>query len=246
MALISYENTYGVILKIKKDLTKLLTIIDTIVQLIFLIFYSYSIYTNLNNTIMLIIYSSLFLIALIYFIYHLITLNKKSETKKKVKVFVRYFKYIIKFITITIAIFDLIKFGITPTQKIMTMISIISLTIQILLEIIKKLIFYYIDLFIFAIKMDYDNSQAIKTIAKIGKISSNPSQSILEALDSKKNKKSLEETNLTPDQIKKIEEINKYKEDIIIKNNEKQKQKEQSKTELKQRVKSIFQRKNKK
>ena len=54
----------------------------------------------------------------------------------------------------------------TDIKKITTIASIISLIVQISIDLITRFILKYIDLFIESLKMDYENSTVLKEIKK--------------------------------------------------------------------------------
>lgn len=268
MAVVSYANTYGVILKLKKDLDIIQKVVDFIVQIIFLGFYAYSIYSNLNNTLLLTIYIILLSVSLFYFIFYIVTLNNKSKIfkkkiKYKVKKFVKYTKLLTSAITLGLAVYELINYETSDFTKILTIVSGISFGIQILIEFVTMFVNKYVDLFTESIKMDYEDSDLIKntvkTITKAKDIKANPLGELLAAVDilpeklsnKRNNDFKEEEIELTPEQIKTREKIEKYKEPIVesieqkkeIETIKRKEKIEKEKKELKDHLKSIFSKK---
>ena len=141
--------------KLVKDIDKSIFWTTLVIQIFFFFFYGYSIYTNLNNTIFLVIYILLAALALFNFIYMIVTHPYKKESGvKKVKLFARIFKYFINAAMIGVNIFEMAKFGGTDFNKIMIIVSGVSLGIQIILEFIRAFMAYYTDLFMTSIQMD--------------------------------------------------------------------------------------------
>ncbi len=172
MPLISYTNTYGVFLKLRKDISLIQRIIEILVQLIFLVYSGYLLFSNLNNISYFTIYCILFFISLLYFIFDMFVIFKKNKYIKKhikprVHKTVKYIKYIIKLAIIIMAIVEIYSLGnSTDIKKITTIASIISLIVQISIDLITRFILKYIDLFIESLKMDYENSTVLKEIKK--------------------------------------------------------------------------------
>ena len=169
--------TRAVSKKLITDLDKTIFWITLFVQLFFFFFYGYSIYTNIHNIIFLITYSLLAILALFNFIF-VITSHpyKKSDSVISVKFFSRVFKYLINGTMLGVNIFEMIKFGATDFNKIMIIVSGISLAIQIILEIVRKITSYYMDLFTTSIQMDLN---FVLKLAKVREYKGN----LLELLD---------------------------------------------------------------
>ncbi|MBE6137844.1 MAG: hypothetical protein E7176_05560 [Erysipelotrichaceae bacterium] len=254
---ISYVNTYGVIKKLNKDLDLITKVVDFLVQVIFLFFYGYSIYANLDKPILLVVYIVLFIISILYFFFYVLTLrivskNFKKKVKCRVKKSVKCVKYLTRFVTVGVALFEFFNYEISDFNKILTIVSCISLGVQILIDIVTKFVMSYVNLFTQAVQMDYEDSAVIKGLVKTGNFFSNPKASVLSALDiipekindKKNDDKGDESKELTPEQIKTREKINKYKEEIIEeKAQNKKNQTIKEKEELKSHLKSIFKRK---
>ena len=91
----------------------------------------------------------------------------KKHIKPRVYKTVKYIKYIIKLAIIIMAIVEIYSLGnSTDIKKITTIASIISLIVQISIDLITRFILKYIDLFIESLKMDYENSTVLKEIKK--------------------------------------------------------------------------------
>lgn len=267
MAAISYQNTYGVVLKLKKDIDIIQKIVDFIVQIIFLGLYSYSIYKNINNVLLLIIYSVLLVVSIAYFIFYIITLNNtsrifKKKIKYKVKKSVKYIKLMISATTLGIAVYEIINFEVSDFTKILTITSAISFGVQILIELVTMFVNKYIDLFTESIKMDYEDSDliknSVKAITKAKDIKDNPIGELLSIVDiipeklaNKQNKESNNEEVIDEEKNKTREKIEKYKKPLIeaqleqkkLDEIKKKERIENEKRELKEHIKSIFSKK---
>lgn len=169
--------TRAVSKKLVTDLDKSIFWITLIIQVFFFFFYGYSIYTNIHNIIFLITYSLLAVLAIFNFIF-VITSHpyKKTESVMKIKLFSRIFKYFINGTMLGVNIFEMIKFGATDFNKIMIIVSGISLVIQIILEIVRSITSYYIELFTTSIQMDLN---FVLKLAKVKEYKGN----LLELLD---------------------------------------------------------------
>lgn len=65
-----YDNTYGVLKKLKHDVVLTERIVETILQIFFLFYYAYLIYNNVNSFLYLIIYSCLSTVIYDSYIYN--------------------------------------------------------------------------------------------------------------------------------------------------------------------------------
>lgn len=169
--LVHYENTYGVLKKLKHDIALAERVVETALQIFFLFYYAYLVYNNLNNTMYLVIYAILGSISLIYFIFYLIGLiSKNSFYKKRVRNFVKrivtIIKYAIRIFTIVFAFVEMYHYPISDFDRIINIVSLVSLCLQMLVSIISHFVSRYIDLFITSIKMDYEESKISDYVEK--------------------------------------------------------------------------------
>lgn len=150
------NRTMGVANKLIEDIEKLLYYTTIIVQSIFFAYYGYSIYTNLNKLVLLLIFSLLFVLSVVGFIYFLLSYRKKSENHvKKVNKVFRIFKYVINGSMIILNLFEVTRYGGSEFAYMLIIFSSASLGIQIIVEFLRKFVTFYIDLFNIAFDKDF-------------------------------------------------------------------------------------------
>ena len=234
-----YDNTYGVLKKLNHDVVLTERIVETILQIFFLFYYAYLIYNNVNSFLYLIIYSCLSTVSIIYFIFYVIGLvsdNKyyKKRVKPLVKRIVTVIKYMIRIFTIVVAFVEMYKDPISDFERIINIVSLVSLGIQIAVSIISHFVSKYIDLFITSIKMDYEKSKISEYVNKGERIANdgikgsilgfiNEKAGLSDPEDNEVIKPSLSKEELK--QRKNVEDIaNKYLEDERLSREEKRKE----------------------
>lgn len=149
------DRTISVSIKMKEDLKRISFWTTIIVQIIFLFFYSYSIYKNVDFLLFLVIYIVLAVLSLLHFIYFLA--SNKSDNKKLVKKIKRVFrisKYLINGTMLGVNIYEMLKYGITDFNKVLLVVSGISLLVQVIIECARFFIEKYIELFQYSLKTD--------------------------------------------------------------------------------------------
>ena len=119
---------------------KLLFITNIFVQSLFLVFYVYSIYTNLFNTLFLIAYSILFVITCVNFIRYLITYIKQSKKPKIFSRVIRICKYTTNGALVAVNTYELIFFGATFIGALLLISSAISFFIHVFIELVRILL----------------------------------------------------------------------------------------------------------
>ena len=149
-----FENSRMVLSNLLEDIKKIWFISLCVVQSIFLLFYSYSIYKNINKTIFLVIYSVLFFISFVTFISILVSHIKNKKTTTAFARVKNILKYLANLTMIIVSVFEMIKFGSSDLNKILLIVSTISLLIQILIELIKVFADVYISAFDIALHKD--------------------------------------------------------------------------------------------
>ncbi len=196
--------------------------IDIAVQILFMALYSYSIYTNLNNVILLIINAVLLGVSFIYFIVHLI-LSSKGRAKKvkaKIRQVIKYVKLGIRVFAIGLAIYELLGASYTDIKLITTLFTAVGFLIQCIFEILKHLTERYIDIIVTGVKMDVDefmDSPLIAGVSKMVDTVKNPKSVLLETINGKfKEPEPVSETPPTKLQNKiydKAEELNQKRQE---------------------------------
>ena len=239
--------TRAVAYKLVDDIEKLLFWITILVQGFFFFFYGYSIYTNLNRPLFLVIYSLLLALSVFNFIYVIVSHPyRKSDNVKKVKAFARAFKYLVNGTMLGVNIFGLIKFDGTDFNKIMIIVSAASLAVQIILEFVRAYTARYIDLFMTSFQMDLN---LVYKLSRIKDAKGNfygmvdaPLEAIANKIEGKEKEEDLTDTEKELNELLKKYEP-KFKE---MKDDKKQKSKENSqqkaarqKEQIKKHVKII-------
>ncbi len=144
------EKTRALLSKIVKDVKKLIFLFGIITNVVFLIFYGFRIYDNLNHTAFLIAYSIIFLISLIGFILHLAKLKKREVSKA-----LRWGKFLFKGVVLAISTYEIVAFNGNLFDVIMLITSASLWSFLIILEIISFVIQRYIRRFAVAVKNDF-------------------------------------------------------------------------------------------
>ncbi len=150
------ENSRSVLSSMLDDIKRAWFITLCIMQSVFIVFYGYSIYSNLNKMIFLVSYSVLTLLSLVTFIVFLVSHHKQ---KKQNKEFVRtknFLKYIVNATMLVFNIVELVKFGIDDFAKILLILSGVLLFAQVAMECIKIFAERYIRDFRYAFEKDFE------------------------------------------------------------------------------------------
>ena len=132
-----------------------------LIQAFFIIFYGYLIYQNINNIIYLIIYSSMFVLALTVFIYELTHIdlrrNIEKDRKTKIKRTIRYISWSLKACIIGLSIYQYLNKQLADLSIIFLLLSIVGLVSSIVIEIYSRYIMKY-SLYIYqALSMDIED-----------------------------------------------------------------------------------------
>ena len=148
--------TQAVFSKLLSDIRSIIYWTNIVIQSILLNFYVYSLYRNLNNLAFFITYSVLSLTAIVSFIIYIISYNKTSSKLTKLNKRLKILKYIVNTTIIGLNLYEIMSFNTTALAKLLFAISIISLIIQILLELIKMFIEKYVGLFTSSLEKDLE------------------------------------------------------------------------------------------
>ncbi|MBQ9729844.1 MAG: hypothetical protein IJV80_03430 [Clostridia bacterium] len=152
MALLSRSK--AVLFKMVDDIKKVLFFVNVFVPIIFFGNYGYSIYKNVHHLAFLIIYSLLFVLSVIAYVHYLATHKKSSKNSKGVKRVIKSFKYLLNAAMIGVKVFEMVKYGLGDFDKILLMISAISLAVQVLIMLVSIYIDNYVKLFSASLEMD--------------------------------------------------------------------------------------------
>ncbi len=183
-------HTISAIELVKQHLQKLCRMIDVIVNVIFILLYVYSIYSNLDHPILLRINIALFSISLVFFVLHAIGFHSKSKAyatvvNRHIGRAVRYLKMMIKLFTLGLSAYELMHVSYSDLSLIFLIVTSVAFLGQIAFEILRRLAEMYFDILKSGIEMDIreiKESEATKTILKAADVIQNPKASIAEAI----------------------------------------------------------------
>ena len=177
MPLITIKHTQAAYSKIKKELSTLKTVINYIVQALFLAYYVYLLVTKIGSIVHIVLYSVLLAVLVISFILELCMKDKQEDTikekkirkqnKKIIKFVIKIVKYLAKIGTIVVAIIDIWLNGGTDLGLILVAVSIIMVLMNILVDGIVYLAEKYFSMLYLAVQLDIDNSEAIQVVNNI-------------------------------------------------------------------------------
>lgn len=166
--LVSVKYTTAAIRLIQKQLADILFYVNLTVQFLFVGYYCYLLYTNIQKPHFIILYSILIGVSLATFITEM-TLRKrqndnqdqskiKAKRRKFSRVLLKTMKYLTKVAIIILAIVDIIKNGSTQMKVILAVLSILILIGQLIVGVVIRLINQYISLVTLAVEEDMRNS----------------------------------------------------------------------------------------
>lgn len=172
-SLVSTKNTLAAISIIQRQLKKTIKIVDIVIQISFILYYGFLIFSNIDHIGYLVLYSIMTAISITVFILSFVLSKKKEnenhiETERRksrnklIKNIFKYIKYAIKLTVIIIAFYEIATVDNSSTKIILTVISIILLIIQIILDFAVMLLLRWIDYLKIAIKEDIESSSILK------------------------------------------------------------------------------------
>ena len=165
-------NTIASINIVRKELTKLLRIINIVVQIAVLPYYIYLIYKNWGNVFYIVVYILLFVVSLAAFILELILndkYNKNEEEQGKRKLakgkrinslIAKGIKYIVRILILSIAIFQIAlnQDAVTAVYVVTTALSAIVIVGQIVIDIFIALSLRYFEFIRLGVEADLRES----------------------------------------------------------------------------------------
>lgn len=155
--MIFFDRTSAVVDKTIKDLALLSYWITIVVQVIFLLLYGFKIFLNVNRLFYLVIYCFLSAVSLFGFIFYCVTYKKKKQKQiVGTKQWLRISRYIANITMIIVIIIEYTELGATDLEIILSGVSIISLMIQLLFELLRLAYDKYSELLITAVNMDFE------------------------------------------------------------------------------------------
>ncbi|MCH5179854.1 MAG: hypothetical protein J1F32_01395 [Erysipelotrichales bacterium] len=241
--------TTAVAKKMIKDIDYILFWTIIVVQILFFIFYGYSIYANINRIIFLIIYSLLALIGIINFVTYLVTYHKSNKKVNRFKRFLRVFKYVSNGTMLVINIVELIKYGLNDFSKILLVLSGVFLVAQIIIELIRIFVEKYINLFTIAFEMDF---KFIEKISKVKDVKANffglvdaPLKAWSNKLEGKKQENNLSEMEEYVNQLAEEDKTKKKEQARQLRKENAEKKKQEIKNHVSIIKKHLFKKKEK-
>ena len=156
-----FNNSRSVISNISRSVKKYLFILGILTHVIFIAYYIYLICTHLDTLYLVILYSLVLTLAISLLVIDICTIditdfNAKS-LKKNSKRIIHIFSWLCKLAVIIYNIYVTVRYGSTDANRMFLIFSSIFLIIQILSFFFGWLFSYYSELFLYALKMDYEN-----------------------------------------------------------------------------------------
>lgn len=212
MAILS--RTKGLFSQMVSDIRKITFWINIVVQSIFFIFYIYSIYESINKLKFLVVYSVLLLIATINFITYLTVHVRKSKKPKHFNRALRIIKYLTNGTMLGFNVFVLIKNGISDLNKIILVISAISLLIQVIIEFVRLFIEKYARLVTTSLEMDLG---VLSKLGEVKEVKGNFFTLLNSPIEALANKLDHKEPQLLEDEMYLNDLAEKYEEQRLVK-----------------------------
>ena len=169
-------NTVAAINIVRKELTKILHVVNIVVQVLVLPYYIYLIYKNWNDVFYMVVYGLMLLVSVAAFIIELILdgrLKKKEDKAKKVAeknkrinsyVF-KAIKYVVRFLILAVAIIQIATKETTAIYVVTTALSGILIVGQIVLDIFVMLALRYFEF----IRLGFETDLKESPILNLGK-----------------------------------------------------------------------------
>lgn len=159
---------------IREKVTKLANILNITVQIIFMIYYSFMIFSNKNSVTHIILYSVFLGTSIFVFILGFLFKNNnddtqkdlklKKEKKKKILNITHIIKYVARSIILIFSLYEVLSKPSTEMRIFLTIISGIFFICQILFEIVVKLINTYVDYIRLSVEKDIESSNLINIV----------------------------------------------------------------------------------
>lgn len=172
MAFIESKHTLAAIERIKKELSIFAVILSIGSMVIFSIYYGYLIFTNILVPVYLIAYIILFVLVIVTFVIEMIlkvkrsddrkTVRIKAERKRFISIFTKSLKYLAKTSTVVLALYGSLINNNSDLKTIMSIVSCVTLGIQLLFEFILCFVNRYIDYLKIGFELDFDSSLVTK------------------------------------------------------------------------------------
>ena len=156
-----FNNSISVLSRAAARFKKIVLVAELLIQLMFVGYYTYLLVVHREDLVLLVGYSILTMLGISIFFVMLFTLDpyqkKVLEFKKYIRRVLRVVSWTGKVIVIGYNIYYLIRFGMTETGQLLLVFSAIIFVTEIVLFVISTILSYYCQLFIYALKMDYQH-----------------------------------------------------------------------------------------
>ena len=156
-----FDNSISVISGISRSLKKYLFILSIITQCLFIAYYTYLVVTNSDNIPLLVLYSPILFFAIVLLFIDIFTVDITSFQTKNIKAvtkrIINGLSWIFKAGVISYNIYLSVTRPVTEASKLFLIFSGVFLVIQIIASLFGWLLSYYSELFLYALKMDYEN-----------------------------------------------------------------------------------------
>lgn len=156
-----FNNSLSVLSSIARSLKRYLFWLGIVTQTLFIAYYTYLIVTNYQVIHLVVPYASVLLFAIILLFIDIFTRDISDSKSKILKVRTKRLltglSWFFKAAVISYNIYITITHDVTEASKMFLIFSSIFLIVQILSSLFGWLLSYYSELFLYALKMDYEN-----------------------------------------------------------------------------------------
>ena len=155
-----FDNSVSVLSKGARKLKAYLHVAEIIAQLIFISYYVYLLVTHLDDVVLLSAYATLLVLGVFVLFFKIFESDPYDRRgriiKKKWRKAIRFIGWISRGTVIGYNVYYIVQTPTTDTAKLFLIFSGVVLLIEIILFIITSLFNKYYELFIYALKMDYE------------------------------------------------------------------------------------------
>ena len=228
--------------KLLRDIRSAVFWVSLVVQIVFMGYYGWSIYSNIQNLPFLITYAALAVISLTAFITFLVTNKHKAKKNKKFNRFLRVMKYIINGGMLAVNAYELLKFTPSDLKIILFALSALIWLANIVLEIVRAVVEKYCEWFSVAFEEDLG---FIGKLKKASEVKGNffefidaPLEAVANLLDKNKKDKQPTEKEIAAAQVADITKEFKAEQKAVAKERSEARAKKEKK-EIKEHFKKI-------
>ena len=156
-----FDNSVSVLASVSKSLKKYLFILGIVTQCLFIAYYTYLVITNIETIPLVILYSPILFFAIVLLFIDIFTVDITSFKTINIKIvtkrIINGLSWLFKAGVISYNIYLTTTRPVTEASKMFLIFSSVFLIVQIISSLFGWLLSYYSDLFLYAIKMDYEN-----------------------------------------------------------------------------------------